>query len=255
MWCPKCKYEYREGIKVCADCGCELVESLDDVKDDKEENNEVMYESFNEENEYGDLENSDTDSSSLDVNESGLEISETNDIESDASVISDESEDYRKDTEPAYVPKRARYEDNKSSAYTFFLVGGVGAVLVMLHIAGVFDFNLSSTSKILVNTVMGALFVIFIIVGIVSAKNSAKYKKEALEEEAFTEHIKSFIHELYTPDGIDSACGVTDVAEAYERWDLRYHFIEKQITDEYPELADDYVEYVTDMIYNELYEA
>ena len=227
MWCPKCKYEYREGIKVCADCGCELVESLDDVKDDKEENNEVMYESFNEENEYGDLENFNTDSSSLDVNESGPEISETNDIESDASVISDESEDDRKDTEPAYVPKRARYEDNKSSAYTFFLVGGVGAVLVMLHIAGVFDFNLSSTSKILVNTVMGALFVIFIIVGIVSAKNSAKYKKEALEEEAFTEHIKSFIHELYTPDGIDSACGVTDAAEAYERWDLRYHFIEK----------------------------
>ena len=100
MWCPKCKYEYREGIKVCADCGCELVESLDDVKDDKEENNEVMYESFNEENEYGDLENSDTDSSSLDVNESGSEISETNDIELDASVISDESEDDRKDTEP-----------------------------------------------------------------------------------------------------------------------------------------------------------
>lgn len=26
-WCPKCKNEYREGIKICADCGCELVES------------------------------------------------------------------------------------------------------------------------------------------------------------------------------------------------------------------------------------
>ena len=28
-WCPKCKNEYREGIKVCADCGIELVESLE----------------------------------------------------------------------------------------------------------------------------------------------------------------------------------------------------------------------------------
>lgn len=27
-WCPKCKNEYREGIKVCADCGCELVDEL-----------------------------------------------------------------------------------------------------------------------------------------------------------------------------------------------------------------------------------
>ena len=28
-WCPICKNEYRPGIKVCADCGAELVESLD----------------------------------------------------------------------------------------------------------------------------------------------------------------------------------------------------------------------------------
>lgn len=27
-WCPQCKNEYREGIKVCADCGCELVEEI-----------------------------------------------------------------------------------------------------------------------------------------------------------------------------------------------------------------------------------
>lgn len=27
-WCPQCKNEYREGIKVCADCDCELVEEI-----------------------------------------------------------------------------------------------------------------------------------------------------------------------------------------------------------------------------------
>ena len=27
-WCPNCKTEYREGIKVCADCGAALVAEL-----------------------------------------------------------------------------------------------------------------------------------------------------------------------------------------------------------------------------------
>ena len=30
MWCPKCRYEYREGITVCPDCGTPLVESLEE---------------------------------------------------------------------------------------------------------------------------------------------------------------------------------------------------------------------------------
>ena len=41
---------------------------------------------------------------------------------------------------------------------------------------------------------------------------------------------------------------------SYELWNLRYHYIENQISGEYPELADDYLEYVTDKLYNEMYE-
>ncbi len=32
-WCPLCKTEYREGIEKCADCGCDLVDSLEEVRD------------------------------------------------------------------------------------------------------------------------------------------------------------------------------------------------------------------------------
>ena len=31
-WCPKCRNEYVEGIKVCADCGVDLVEMLEEGK-------------------------------------------------------------------------------------------------------------------------------------------------------------------------------------------------------------------------------
>lgn len=35
MFCTKCKCEYREGFKICADCGIELIEKLPDNKTDE----------------------------------------------------------------------------------------------------------------------------------------------------------------------------------------------------------------------------
>ncbi len=32
MYCPKCKYEYRDGIELCPDCGCKLTEKENDRK-------------------------------------------------------------------------------------------------------------------------------------------------------------------------------------------------------------------------------
>ena len=237
MWCPKCKNEYREGITVCADCGSELVESLTaDMSYSDDIDNKLTSENEDEYPAYEDC-------------ESEVAYGSDNDGESGKDSSSEESE---KNT-LAYVPKRSRYEDNKSSAMTFLLVGGVGAILVLLHVVGVIDFNLTTFSKILTSTVMGALFVIFIIVGIVSAKNASRYKKEAATEEALTRQICSSFHELYTTEGIDNACGISEDNSNYEQWDLRYHFIEKQISDEYPELADDYLEYITELIYNDMY--
>ena len=40
-WCPKCKYEYREGFTNCSDCGCELVEVLESTKKEAIEENDT----------------------------------------------------------------------------------------------------------------------------------------------------------------------------------------------------------------------
>lgn len=243
MWCPKCKNEYREGITVCADCGCELVEDLSAVNDLSEENQNI------EAVEFTDIEYESVDGYA-DVNR---QVSANGDI---INVDDNEASEQEapKSVPAAYVPKRTKYEDNKSSALTFLLIGGVGLVLVILHVAGVINFNLSAFSKLLTNVVMGALFIIFLIVGIVSAKNCSRYKKEAAAEESFTEQIRSSFSELYTAEGIDNACCLDEQMTSYDVWNLRYHYIQNQLTDKYPELAEDYLEYITDKLYNELYE-
>ena len=243
MWCPKCKNEYREGITVCADCGCELVEDLSAVNDLSEENQYIEADEFTDiEYEFGDG----------DADVSGQSASDDEAVNAYGNEASEQESP--KSASAAYVPKRTKYEDNKSSALTFLLIGGVGLVLVILHVAGVINFNLSTFSKLLTNVVMGALFIIFLIVGIISAKNCSRYKKEAAAEEAFTEQVRSSFHELYTAEGIDNACCLDDQMTSYDVWNLRYHYIQNQLTDKYPELAEDYLEYITDKLYNELYE-
>lgn len=235
MWCPKCKNEYREGFTVCADCGSELVEDLNALSDDM------------------DYDNAGDEFEAPEITENEIETEEENssgDSSGDESISSD---DNPKPT-AAYVPKRSRYEDNRSSAFIFLCVGGIGCFLVLLHILGVFDFNLTAFSKIMTNTVMGALFVIFVIVGIVSAGNAARYKREMNEEEALTEVICSSFRESYTKEGIDNACQAEEGTDPYDIWRRRYQFIKDQITAGHSELIEEYLEYLTEKIYNEYYE-
>ena len=39
-FCPKCKYEFVDGIKKCNECGCDLVDNLDDITNESDE--EIM---------------------------------------------------------------------------------------------------------------------------------------------------------------------------------------------------------------------
>lgn len=244
MWCPKCKTEYKAGIAVCADCGSELVDELEKEKETDSIFDEPVVEAPTEE-----------------------------DIQKAFDELSDEEKDELLENmrnaapkAPTYVPMRTRYEDNKSSAVTFLLVGIVGAVAILLHIFGILDFNLTAFSQGMVNVVMGGLFVIFIIVGIVSAKNTSKYEAEAIKEEKQTKEITDWFNESFTAESIDEACEISntdsldasnsdeEAPTAYELWEKRYTFITNSIKEKYPDLAADYTEYLIEMLYNNTYD-
>ena len=109
-WCPVCKNEYRDGIKLCAECKVELVEHL---VDEKEQN---------------------------------AELEEQDKIARMRAMLAVEAEDLAEEDEEvseqvavyhAYQNSAAKAEDNRTSAYTLFFVGILGFILVLLVFVGV----------------------------------------------------------------------------------------------------------------------
>ena len=79
-----------------------------------------------------------------------------------------------------YIKKEAAYEDAKSTASTFLIIGAVGIIALILVGFDIIPLSMETYTKILMLVVMGALFAMFLIVGIVYQKRLASLKTETL---------------------------------------------------------------------------
>ena len=78
-----------------------------------------------------------------------------------------------------FVDSAERAEENRSSAWTLTLVGGIGLIVIILNLLNVIHLPFSGFNKYMVSGLMGALFIIFIIAGIISVKKTKTYSKAA----------------------------------------------------------------------------
>lgn len=144
MWCPKCKAEYRDGITICADCGCPLVKDLP------------------------------------------VEIDSTP-AEDKAKILSqiDSHENLQalSDGTKAYVEMETKYEDMKSTAYSFILVGAAGIILMLFMFVGIIPLQFAAYMKSIMGIVMGILFLIFLVIGIRSYMQLGSLKSQVKKKQ------------------------------------------------------------------------
>ena len=228
-WSPVCKNEYREGIKLCAECKVELVERLEDEKKSDE-------------------------------------LSEQEKIARVRAMLAEEQggqdeEDEIPEKVPvyhAYQNSASKAEDNRTSAYTLLFVGIVGFILVLLIFVGVIPlYQNETTTKYLMCGVMGAMFILFIVFGSVSMRNSKILFIKAKSEDSLLSELTKWCERNLNAEQIDA--GLFDdttgqtIAEE-QKYFKRSDRMKTIISDNFMNLDEAFLEHFVDEYYQELFE-
>ena len=226
-WCPICKNEYREGIKLCAECKVELVDHLEEATEQSAE---------------------------LDEQEKiarlhamiAAEQEETDDEDS----VEEEPPVYR-----AYQNSAVKAEDNRTSAYTLLFVGILGFLGVVLVFTGVIPVFLSTgTTRYFVCGVMGALFVLFIVFGVVSMRASKVLLVQAQSENSLLSELTKWCEENLSAETVDNGLFAEEMSEE-QKYFKRTDKMKAIINNKFMNLDQGLLEHFVDEYYQGLYES
>lgn len=218
-WCPKCKSEYVEGMTECADCKVALVDELvEETEDDMG---------------YVEIE----DMPVIEVDDDGKE-----DIERPTMAVK-------------YENYHDKAENFRSSAYTLVLVGVLGIGALVLLYMDVLPIHFYGASKYLTNAVMGALFLIFIVVGIRSFKSAKQYEIMAVEEDKLTADIKQWVSDHINAQDIIAEENAKN-PNLLEEMQYFFYFgsLKKKVTAAFPQAPDAYLDNLLEELYAQLFE-
>ncbi len=216
MWCPKCRYEYREGITVCPDCGTPLVESLEEY--DREQTRIVAEKEAAElaraqaaqaaDYSADDLEEEDSPADGFDEDTVGKAMRQGE--EGTDAENGEDADDQEENASPLtahshhYVDSAEHAEDNRSSAQALLGVGTIGLVFIILAFLNVFPFlHLSGLSRYFICGIMGAMFFLFIVMGFVSLRSSRTWKEKVVSEHSIEDKIRTWCGDNLKADEID----------------------------------------------------
>ncbi len=261
-WCPKCKNEYREGVTVCVDCGCDLVEEQEWKSQTAlifgEEEQITSLKKFME---YNKIENVNV---RYDEKEAVYELLiDEKDVaaarkiagiflqqqaleqykEEAVSSVEDKEQEDNVSAQP-YVNSADRAEENRSSAVTLLLVGGVGLVIMILGIAGVLPFRVGN--PYMFYGVMSAVFILFVVMGVVSMKNAKIFAKKAESENSLRDTLLQWCKDNLTAEKIDAQIENVHLELTEALYFKRYEVIKKIMNHQFMNLEQGFLEKLID---------
>ena len=151
-----------------------------------------------------------------------------------------------------YVKKEAAYEDAKSTASTFLIIGALGIIALILIGLDIIPLSMETYTKILMLIVMGALFVVFLIVGIVYQTRLTSLKAEIQKEENLTQTVSDWFYGNFTKESIDSR--MEQMPEGEEAlYFARYEIMAEALKNRFPDLNESFADEMLEEFYGKLF--
>ena len=290
-WCPKCKSEYREGFTVCADCGSELVDEeqflkLEEERAAAEEAQRVALamqhvarmaaergESLNVEEaerlaaEAGISVGGVREAVHLAVGGEGLSeaaAAEEIDVpETPGSAVHEEAEvSAREEETPGtaagmspehttslYQDSTERANENRSSAWILMIMGSIGLIVIALGIMGVLPLHFSN--PYLFYGVMAAVFLLFLVAGLVSLKNARIFEKKAESENSLRDAMLTWSRGNLHAQEVDREIGMAGDESEEALYYKRFACIKAKLNYQFVNLDQGFLEkFIDDSVYD-----
>lgn len=113
-----------------------------------------------------------------------------------------------------YRDNAERASENRSSAWVLMAVGGLGIVVLIMGITGMIPLHFSNAY--LFYGVMAAVFILFLVAGIVSMKNALIFEKSAESENSVKKALLDWCRQNLRKEEVDRQIGIGGNASAEE---------------------------------------
>ena len=156
----------------------------------------------------------------------------------------------------AYQDSATKAEDNRSSAYTLLVVGGIGFVLDVLVFLGVLPvYQNAGMTKYLVCGVMGAMFILFIVFGFVSMRTSRILLVKAKTENSLLSEMTKWCETNLSKEKIDEGLFEGEELLEEQKYFKRAEKMKALISDKFLNLDEAFLEHFIDEYYQRIFES
>ncbi len=262
-YCPKCDMEFIDGITVCSDCGGPLVASkevADEMKRQKQEEELKRQKELFEKAQAEYLAETGADAEEGELQQEG-EAGVDPDAPgytSDSGLLGSSSlraVGRRSTRTRVYVKKSQQYEDLKSSASAFLLLGVLLTAGSLLLWTGIIRLPMAGVSRIISQSVLTLMGVGSLAIAFTSGRSAKEVSSQVSAEEEVTAQLVSWFTENFRAEELDAQITAESGEDlsAEERSLKRFDLIQDLIVTNHDITDQSYVDLLAEEIYGKMF--